>query len=135
MPVYEYECKHCDSLFEELLTSRADVQAYSKQHVCDCGKMADRVPSVANAVFKGIPGRSGSHDLDYPVLDKAVGRSAEKRWGVYNQRKEARDKVRKQSGSRALTVSGSNVAPTDPGKLALRQKAIQTFNKARKSNF
>lgn len=82
-------------------------------------------------MFKGTPGNSGSHDLDYPTLDKAVGRSSEKKWGIYNKRKEMRDKVRKETGSPALTTSGNKVAPTSVDKLNLRQKAINTFNKVR----
>lgn len=133
MPCFEYYCKSCNSTFEELLTSRADVEKYSQKFGCQCGKWAKRVPSVANAAFKGTPGNSGCHDLDYPVLDKAVGRSAERKWGVYNKRKEVRDKIRKESGSAALTVSGDKAVPTSKDKLVLREKALRTYSNARKS--
>lgn len=111
--------------------SKSDIEKYCQRHLCACGKWAKRVPSAANPVFKGKPGQSGFHDVDYPVLDKAVGRSAAKKWSNYDKRKQARDKIRKEAGTTALTVSGNKVAPTSPDKLEIRQRAISTFNKAR----
>lgn len=114
--------------------SKADVDKYFQKHPCEeCGQWAKRVPSAANPVFKGNgkPGQSGFHDVDYPILDKAVGRSAAKKWGVYDKRKQARDKIRQSAGTPSLTISGDKVAPTSPEKLVLRERAINTFNKAR----
>lgn len=134
MPVFEYFCDNCNEEFEELFFSKEDVNKFMKECPCTtCGNPAKRFPSTINHTFKETPGRtSGSHDLDYPVLDKAVGRSAARKWEKYNKRKEARDKFRKQTGSTALTVSGNKIVPTSPDKLALREKAINTFNKVRR---
>lgn len=134
MPVYEYQCEACNIQFEELFSSREDVNKYQQSCPCsNCGAPSKRVPSIINHSFKETPGRtSGSHDLDYPILDKAVGRSAEKKWAKYRKRKEDRDKIRKEHNTNALTISGNKVAPTSPDKMVLRDKAIKTFNKARK---
>jgi predicted nucleic acid-binding Zn ribbon protein len=141
VPTYEYACHDCEILFEELLISQDEVRQYSQQHPCKkCGKICGRVPSASNFVFKGVAegdptkvGNSGSHDLDYPSLDKAIGRSANRKWKEYAQRKEYRDRVRRESGTNAVTVDGDKVVPTDPAKLEARQKALRTFRNVKSS--
>lgn len=47
MPVYEYECKTCGEVYEEIFS----MSAYPKRIKCLCGAMADKVvltaPSIA----------------------------------------------------------------------------------------
>ena len=58
MPIYEYRCSQCQSLFE-----RIEGQRKSARWCPTCGRRtAHRIPSVANAVFKG----GGFHVNDYP---------------------------------------------------------------------
>lgn len=140
MPTFEYRCEDCPVEFEELLILREDVQKYSEEHPCPlCKKMVPRMKVTSFAFsFKGgvrgtsgVHGNSGVHDLDYPTLDKAVARSSEARWGTYRTDQSERDKVRKETGSAALTV-GEDGKPkaADPATLQIRQKAIATFQKA-----
>jgi putative FmdB family regulatory protein len=140
VPTFEYFCKTCDSLFEDLLLSKADVEKYAKSHPCPtCGKKANRIPSATNFVFKGVAegdptrkGNSGVHDLDYPSLDKAIGRSANRKWKEYGARKAERDKVRREAGTNSLSVdSNGKVRPADPRVLENRQKAMSLLKKAK----
>ena len=131
MPTYEYVCKSCNCLFEEVLLQPEDVKKFIDSHPCSCGAMAERVRiSVTNFTFKGEAGRSGAHDLDYPTLDKAIGRSAASRWQKFHSQKAERDKVRKESGSNAITMVGDKPVPTPPEQLAFRQSATNALKKA-----
>lgn len=76
-------------------------------------------------------GQSGVHDLDYPVLDKAIGRSAEKKWSIYQQRKQLRDKVRKEAGTNAIAQSGDKITPMTKQGLEMREKGLKLFKKAK----
>jgi putative FmdB family regulatory protein len=142
MPTYEFACENCEIIFEELLLSTEEISKYSASHPCkECGKIANRIPSAASFVFKGKSegdptkkGGSGFHDLDYHTLDKAIGRSANRKWKMYDARKAERDKVRKESGTNAITVDGNNIAPADPVRMEIRKKAMNTMSRAKKSN-
>lgn len=134
--IYEYYCDACECEFEELFTSSEESKTYFEWHPCPtCKDRAERIKiSMVSFKFGGTPGNSGSHDLDYPVLDKAVGRSAETRWTGYNERKAKRDKIRKDAGTNSVSVTSSgDVIPTDSGKLGLREKAYKLLRKAKDS--
>ncbi len=140
MPVYEYHCLKCKMIFEELILFKSDISKYSKEHGCGkCGSICKRVPSASNFQFKGLSegdptnqGNSGIHDLDYPSLDKAIGRSANRKWKAYSKKKEEHDRVRRESGSIEISVDSSgNVFPTDTETLKIRKKALSIFKKAK----
>jgi putative FmdB family regulatory protein len=135
MPTYEYLCDECGIVFEELLLDPDDIKQYSQQHPCSqCKKLANRVPSVTNFNFKGTPGNSGAHDLDYPVLDKAVGRSADKKWTDFNARKETLDKARREIKSNAITSDGEGKAQAlDSQKAQIRERALRAMKESNKS--
>jgi len=140
MPTFEYHCEPCESLFEEILLDPDDVKQFSKQHPCPkCRTMAKRVEiSLTNFSFKGpsgqtqgsgVHGQSGSHDLDYPTLDKAIGRSAEKKWVEYGKRKKARDEIRKKAGTNVISTAGGTTGPADPGVMKARETGLKTWAK------
>jgi len=132
LPTFEYICEACEIVFEEVLIDPDEARQYLNAHPCrQCDAIARRVPSVTNFQFKGTPGQSGSHDLDYPTLDKAVGRSAHQKWQEFNKDKEKRDKVRHEAGQHAVTQVGDQIVPTSPDKLKVREYAIRTFNAAK----
>ena len=118
-----------------------EVRKYSAEHPCkQCGRTCARVPSATNFIFKGVAegdptrkGNSGSHDLDYPSLDKAIGRSANRKWKEYRGRKTERDRLRLESGTSAITTEGGAPAPADAGKMEIRNRAIRTFNRIKGS--
>lgn len=141
--IAEYQCEKCQIVFEELLFSSEDIKKYSQKHPCKkCGKMAPRIPSVTNFKFEGKAESdpthrqsSGVHDLDYPSLDKAVGRSANRKWKKYNAEQEARDKLRQEYKTVALTNDPSGkVVPTSSNVLEVRERAIKTLKKAKQQN-
>lgn len=144
MPTFEYFCDECEVEFEELLLKKDDVDQYFDHHPCpNCQGRAERV-RVSSFAFKfagsvnqgagtGVHGNSGVHDLDYPVVDKAVGRSAEVKWDAYNKRKEARDKARREFGTNAVSQDGDRIAPLAEGAVRDRGKAMTLLEKAKKS--
>lgn len=134
MPNYLYNCKACEVEFEELLTQTDEIKKYFDWHPCPvCHERAERIR--VNAVsfnFKGgIQGNSGSHDTDYPTLDKAVGRSAEKKWTTIYQRREARNKLRKQTGTNAISQTERGEAPASPNLMHAREQALNIFKNAK----
>lgn len=142
MPIFEYSCSNCSAEFEELLTLPEEVKKYRNKHPCpSCGKTANRM-KVSDFSFNfkggvrgtsGVNGQSGSHDLDYPNLDKAVGRSAEAKHAVYAKRLEARNRIRKETGSIAVSQQGDLCVPADPRAIQNRAKALKLFDKAKKN--
>jgi len=97
--------------------------------------------SAANFNFKGVAegdptrkGNSGIHDLDYPTLDKAIGRSANRKWKEYHKEKDARDKARRALGTNTITERDGHAAPVEPGVMGLRRQGIKTLRKAIKQN-
>ena len=82
----------------------------------------------------GVHGQSGVHDLDYPAVDKAVGRSAAKKWQYYGERKSARDKVRKDLGTNAITQIDNTIMAAEPATLAVREQGLKTLRKAKDQN-
>jgi putative FmdB family regulatory protein len=135
MPIYEYRCEDCDALFEELFTNSEEAKEYEYCHPCkSCDSIASRVVSSTNFQFVGTPGQSGSHDLDYPTLDKAVGRSAAKKWDEIYARKEKIDKVRQEIGQHAVSADlNGNAAPLPKLAIEARKVAVNAFSKALKN--
>jgi len=112
VPIFEYKCEPCNVEFEEALTNSDEIKEFESWFPCpSCGGKASRLGvSVTNFTFKGgvrgetgVHGQSGVHDLDYPVLDKAIGRSSAKRWERIRREQAQRDKVRKETGAVALS--------------------------------
>lgn len=140
MPTFEFECSECEVVFEELLLNSDEITKYSKEHPCPgCGEMAGRIPSAANFTFAGKAGSdpssgrasSGSHDLDYPSLDKAIGRSSNRKWKEYGFKKKARDQIRKETRSVAISESRDGVIiPTTSKILKQREAAISMLKQA-----
>lgn len=140
MPNYEYCCQTCNIEFEQLLITKQEIEEYGDFHPCPtCGELSPRIPSAVNFQFKGNPGNSGSHDLDYPSLDKAVGRSANQRWKQFNERKAKRDIARQELGVNNISVSGlesnAKIKAVSSDQSKIREKGIKTFKKSLKSKF
>lgn len=141
MPTFEYMCESCEIIFEELLILQSEIKEFSQSHPCkNCKEPCGRVPSVTNFQFKGVAegdptkkGSSGSHDLDYPTLDKAIGRSSNRKWKEYQERKAYRDRVRREAGTNALTTDGETAVAADPARMDARAKAFTTLQKAKKT--
>ena len=145
MPIFEYYCEKCEIIFEDTLTLKSEIEEFRESHPCpQCNELAVR-DKVTTLNFKfaappgptagtGVHGQSGVHDLDYPRLDKAVGRSADLKWANFSRQKAARDQIRRQAGTNSLSVDRSGQAtPTDPALMKIREKSMTLFKKSQKS--
>jgi putative FmdB family regulatory protein len=132
MPIYEYHCQDCENDFEQFLTA-SEAKQFDKQYPCPlCKKDSPRLSVyLVGAKFNGQAGNSGFHDVDYPILDKAVGRSATKKWEKIHKDQAERDKVRKETGSSALTDTGSGYVATSAEKLTTRTDAFTKLKSAK----
>lgn len=83
MPLFEFECESCGFRFEELV-SRKDENV---EVACTkCGKTAKRrVSRFASVVSGGSPTES---------VDMTIGREADRRWQMHNDRQSQRRKDR-----------------------------------------
>jgi len=107
MPKYVFECQNdaCNCRFDRVLK-----MGEHSMHLCpSCGEEAPRCLEGEGFSFgfkvtvkEGEGGNTGVHKEDYPTADFAVGRSAENRWNVMNDRKKLKDGVRGQGGGHAL---------------------------------
>ena len=109
MPSYTFECPVCDLRFTRVLKMAVHVS-----HVCpNCKDLAPLV--VEGFAFQfgksegAAVGNSGVHDHDFPTADKAVGRSADERWALLNERDKVKKKARELGGTHALI---RHTAPT-----------------------
>ncbi len=140
MPIFEYRCEPCNAEFEETLVNQDDIKQYENAHPCPgCGQLAPRAGvSLTNFSFKGgvrgesgVHGQSGVHDLDYPSLDKAVGRSAAKRWNRINGEQAERDKVRRETGAAAIAKEPgkdkNTFRPADGESLKVREMGVARY--------
>lgn len=142
MPLFPYFCDVCDIEFEELLIKKAEIEEYTDHHPCpQCHDRAERI-RVAPVAFQfaggvrgesGVHGNSGSHDLDYPSLDKAVGRSANAKWDNINKRQEVRARARRELGTNAITEVNGQVKAVGEKVLKERQKGLEMFKRAKEA--
>lgn len=94
MPIYDFKCSECELKFEKSLKI-----AESQSTSCPvCNKTTSiKLPS------KGVMGKVGEVTSIPKDIDLAVGKSAEERWEVYEERKRAKDKVRKDSDTNLIS--------------------------------
>jgi putative FmdB family regulatory protein len=70
MPIFEYQCKHCDEVFEIFHKIDEDCKVTCPK----CLKPAKKLISATNFVLKG----SGFYVNDYPSRSRKEGKKAEK---------------------------------------------------------
>jgi putative FmdB family regulatory protein len=103
MPKYAFECQECHVRFERTLK-----MGEHTTHPCpSCDDEAPRLFTAEGFGFAfdkgaGAPANSGVHDLDYPTADKAVGRSADERWSLLDDRRKVKETARAQGNTQAL---------------------------------
>lgn len=121
MPKYTFECTGCRTQFTRTLK-----MGDHENHPCpSCGTAAPRYWGGQGFGFgfaagSGAPGNTGVNKDDYPTADQAVGRSAEGRWGEYDERAKVKDKVREVGGTHALI---RRHVTEDDGKPAVEYEA------------
>lgn len=133
MPTFEYSCHDCNVAFEELHILRDDIENYKDNYPCpSCGKNAER-NRVSAFGFKfsgetrgtsGVHGNSGVHDLDYPKLDKAVGRSADKKWEKAREVQKEIASARLNSPTGAVSMGSNGVAHATPSSVLSSRETL-----------
>ena len=135
MPWYAFECPDCSVRFERNLRL-----ASHESYPCpNCAVAAPLVPSEFGFAFEeggGAPANSGVHDLDYPSADRAVGRSAGKRWAHIEAREKVKRQAREQGGTHALIRhTGTDYIDYEPmsdaGRSARKKLAGEALQKLR----
>jgi len=76
MPLYDFCCKSCDLVFEDLIKTEEQFPKCP-----DCGNETKRLMSPCNGVVVGSMHRP---------IDCVIGADSEKRWDTVNKRKESR---------------------------------------------
>ncbi len=118
MPAYVFQCltEECNCRFERVLK-----MGEHPTYLCpNCKEPAPR--SLQNEGFAfGFEvqlekeGNTGVHKEDYPTADHAVGRSANRRWASYEQRKAVKEQARELGGTKALIRhDGSDYVDYEP---------------------
>ncbi len=125
MPQYSFECQTCDLRFTRTLK----MQNYTTYECPNCADQAPRIIEGFAFQFEkgsGAPGNSGVHDHDFPTADKAVGRSADERWALIQERDKVKAEARKIGGTHALirhTAPGHiDYEPMNPAGIDARRE-------------
>jgi len=127
MPAYTFTCEACNIEFERTLK-----MAEHLSHPCpSCGQDSARDwgSDAMSFGFKGdqtgSTANTGVHDNDYPTADKVVGRDADVRWAMINEREKVKAEARRQGGTHALIRHNSrdyiDYEPMTPGGRTARR--------------
>jgi len=125
MPIYDYRCESCAVIFEQFL-STSQVKEYESGYPCpQCSSLCKKESVYAvSSKFGGESGNSGFHDVDYPTLDKAVGRDSAKRWAKISEDQSVRNKIRKENNTNSITMTDKGFEPTTQSDLDRRSNAF-----------
>ena len=135
MPIYEYLCRSCGLKFERTLP-----MAKSGEKVkCECGTEAEKLLSTFGFAFAHkpvngpVPQNTGVHSVDYNY-DKVIGRDAEQKWKVIEQRDKAKDEAirdARREGKNVTsrdqlvgTAEGGYRPITEPERVAANQNRV-----------
>ena len=95
MPIYEYDCNDCNVRFELL---RKLSQVDDPTPCPECGRDVKKIMSPTNHSFAHNPvggprpQNTGVYSIDYNA-DRVIGRDAEQKWSVINQRQALKRRV------------------------------------------
>jgi len=134
MPIYEFKCNECGLRFERLY---AETKGEATEECPSCKKAAHKIISRTNHVMK-------ESKVIPKEIDLKVGRDAEKRWLAYEDRKNEKEKIKKETGVNKLSRNAEGkyvpLSVTDKeGKVAsekdavaFRKKAFKEFDRIKK---
>lgn len=138
MPKYTFVCDACVIEFDRNLKMDQHLT-----HPCpSCTGAAPRLWEAAGISFNfadspnGSPANSGVHKEDYPTADHLIGKDADKRWGMINEREKVKNAARVQGDTHALIRTGTadylDYEPmSDTGLNARRRLAKATLDAIR----
>jgi putative FmdB family regulatory protein len=119
MPIYEYQCDSC-GLREEKFWARIST-AQDSIPCSSCKVLMRKLVSAASFKFShsekqirgaAPPNTGTSDDWDY---DKAIGRDAEKKWGIIDKRAAEKDRVIRHEKENGLDLKRNQLVPTTEG--------------------
>lgn len=104
MPKYSFECANseCSLQFDRILKMGDHITYPCPSCGVDAPRVIDGGFAFSFDVAPAKEGNSGVHKEDYPKADHAVGRDAERRWGVIHERNKVKEEVRAKGGTGAL---------------------------------
>ena len=118
MPIYEFKCSECSLKFEKMFSK---ISENSQEDCPNCGKLATRLISSPNFKF-------AESKLIPKEIDLDIGRKANQLWMDYEDRKSAKDKIRKENNSQRLSRDpDGNYLPltvTKNDKIVSEQEAV-----------
>ncbi len=136
MPVYDYQCDSC-GLRKDHFWTRISI-AKDTIPCPDCKTDMRKLVSAANFKFshsasqtRGMapPNTGTSDDWNY---DKAIGRDAEKKWGVIEQRNSEKDRVIRHERENGLVLKRNQLVPTaDGGYRPIKEEERVKVNEGR----
>lgn len=140
MPLYEFQCQECGLRTEKLYRRVTDV----KEIPCDaCGGTATKQMSAVNHTFAHTPvggprpQNTGVHSIDYNP-DRVIGRDAEARWKVIEERKKHKRDVLRQEHKAGRAVGMEHLTRTKEdgsGYRAVTESERKVINERRTAAF
>lgn len=137
MPIYEYQCDSC-GLRKEHFWTRISI-AQDTIPCVECQEPMRKLVSAASFKFahsekqiRGAapPNTGTSDDWNY---DKAIGRDAEKKWGIIEQRNQEKDRVIRHEREKGVVVKRNQLVPTADGSYRpIREEERVRANEGRK---
>jgi hypothetical protein len=107
MAIYAFKCPVCGAVLEELMPmDKATFEDRPCPHpkcLGYCVYQLKGAPAVATA------------NMSNPTFDVVVGVDAEKRWKQIKERQAVRDKIRKETGQKALIATSHEAYRVLPG--------------------
>jgi putative FmdB family regulatory protein len=136
MPIYEYQCDECglraEKLWKRLSTAKATIECAS------CGEDMRKLVSATNFAFKhgasqtrgmARPSTGTSDDWNF---DKAVGRDAEAKWKIIDERRSAKDKHIREERASGRGVNTEHLVRTPDGDYrTIQEPERKAVNSAR----
>ena len=137
MPVYDYQCESC-GLQKEHLWGRISL-AQDTIPCPECAEPMRKLVSAANFKFShsekqtrgsAPPSTGTSDDWNY---DKVIGRDAEKKWGVIEQRNSEKDRVIRHERENGVDIKRNQLVPNgEGGYRTIREEERVKANAGRK---
>lgn len=116
MPLREYLCPSCGLLDERLINGEPPESVACRR--CKTSADLKRIPSSI-ALARST--------MDNAPVDNLIGRDAEVKWGLLNQRQKQRDKVRVETASQGISATAIGVTGPEAYKpVTPEQKTTRT---------
>lgn len=122
MPIYEFTCPECGLRFDQRFSKMMTTEELPSHPCKECGQPAYRLMSVVNHKFShptsqtrgALPPNTGTSD-DWN-FDRAIGRDAEAKWKIVEQRDAAKQRVIEEERKAGRAVDKSQLVRRADGE-------------------